>query len=1075
MSDCVKEKLDEIVARVMSGLKDFQKATVDRVAELFENGVNRVLVSDEVGLGKTLIARGVIARYAQHRKKIGDDLVKVVYVCSNGAIAEQNLKKLKITDEARTENLNSSRLSMQHLNIAMQENDPKVKNAYIQLIPITPNTSFQISNSRGVVGERALMFAILRRVPGLSGYVDALETFLTDRAGEAWNGWAKKLYEEKVIECDNLSEHKYISDTVRKAEEKLSVKIGGKSLYELLTDKLSGKDSIGNTALIVKLRTAFSEIGIEKLEPDLVVMDEFQRFKNLLDTDENDETGMLARKFFARVGVKMLLLSATPYKMYSTLDEIEEENTDEHYREFLKVTDFLNDPNCEKGAFRQVWSNYSAQLKEFSTGTFAALTMKGTAENALYRHICRTERSQAKGTSDITDDSSVKQSLTVSEKDIRSYIQMQKLLNGITRYGIPIDYVKSCPYLLSFMRDYKIKRDIEEYFRNHLNELVKLNRETFFVKKKTVAAYEKIPPNNARLEKVTDIVMSGGAEKLLWIPPSMPYYDFGYPFAGAEKVTKTLIFSSWEMVPRMIASLTSYEAERKTIGTLIKTNDLNAGYFAEEQRRYPLPKLNFKLNSDDKPAAMSLFCLLYPSKFLSGLYDPIDCLNRKLSLKDIEMEVKRKISAAIEKLPVSDGNLEDKRWYYVAPILLDEFEYFTEYVFHLTDALKKNENDKRNKAYLRHCLELKAVGMKIEAGKSLGLGKMPSDLAEVLTDIAIASPANCAYRSYKSKFTAFDCVFPTEFARTFVNKINTPESTAVIELCYGAKNDDAFWQNVLTYCKAGNFQAMLDEYFHLLSNGVNGNDENAAAAVQEELIAATTVRATVYKADTLNGFKARVSDKNGRADRQIIPFRSHFSVAFTKGDGDEKDFDRKKSLRGAFNSPFRPFVLASTSIGQEGLDFHNYCRRIVHWNLPANPIDFEQREGRINRYECHAIRANIAKRYGGIRFKNDAWKEMSEEAKRVECTADTSELVPYWGLTESTDMVKIERVVPMYPFSKDEPAYERLIKILNLYRLTLGQARQEELIEYVVKNRSDCEDLKQWFINLSPYFRNKEQ
>ena len=95
----------------------------------------------------------------------------------------------------------------------------------------------------------------------------------------------------------------------------------------------------------------FSEIGIEKLEPDLVVMDEFQRFKNLLDTDENDETGMLARKFFARVGVKMLLLSATPYKMYSTLDEIEEENADEHYREFLKVTDFLNEPNCEKGVF----------------------------------------------------------------------------------------------------------------------------------------------------------------------------------------------------------------------------------------------------------------------------------------------------------------------------------------------------------------------------------------------------------------------------------------------------------------------------------------------------------------------------------------------------------------------------------------------------------------------------------------------------------------------------------------------------------------------------------------------------
>ena len=44
----------------------------------------------------------------------------------------------------------------------------------------------------------------------------------------------------------------------------------------------------------------------------------------------------------------------------------------------------------------------------------------------------------------------------------------------------------------------------------------------------------------------------------------------------------------------------------------------------------------------------------------------------------------------------------------------------------------------------------------------------------------------------------------------------------------------------------------------------------------------------------------------------------------------------------------RPFVLATTSIGQEGLDFHNYCRVIMYWNLPSNPMDLEQREGRKN-------------------------------------------------------------------------------------------------------------------------------
>ena len=52
-------------------------------------------------------------------------------------------------------------------------------------------------------------------------------------------------------------------------------------------------------------------------------------------------------------------------------------------------------------------------------------------------------------------------------------------------------------------------------------------------------------------------------------------------------------------------------------------------------------------------------------------------------------------------------------------------------------------------------------------------------------------------------------------------------------------------------------------------------------------------------------------------------------------------------LRRAFNSPFWPFVLTSTSVGQEGLDFHLYCHAVVHWNLPSNPVDLEQREGRV--------------------------------------------------------------------------------------------------------------------------------
>lgn len=65
-------------------------------------------------------------------------------------------------------------------------------------------------------------------------------------------------------------------------------------------------------------------------------------------------------------------------------------------------------------------------------------------------------------------------------------------------------------------------------------------------------------------------------------------------------------------------------------------------------------------------------------------------------------------------------------------------------------------------------------------------------------------------------------------------------------------------------------------------------------------------------------------------------------------------------------------------------------------------------------------------------------------------------------------------MVPMYPFSRDGLAYERLIKILSLYRLTLGQARQEELLEYIFQNCEDVDDMKKLFINLSPYYKNAD-
>lgn len=64
---------------------------------LFRHNQNRVLVADEVGMGKTLIARGAIVKTARLRMEEKDDLFKVIYICSNQNIANQNIRKLDVT------------------------------------------------------------------------------------------------------------------------------------------------------------------------------------------------------------------------------------------------------------------------------------------------------------------------------------------------------------------------------------------------------------------------------------------------------------------------------------------------------------------------------------------------------------------------------------------------------------------------------------------------------------------------------------------------------------------------------------------------------------------------------------------------------------------------------------------------------------------------------------------------------------------------------------------------------------------------------------------------------------------
>jgi superfamily II DNA/RNA helicase len=178
--------------------------------------------------------------------------------------------------------------------------------------------------------------------------------------------------------------------------------------------------------------------------------------------------------------------------------------------------------------------------------------------------------------------------------------------------------------------------------------------------------------------------------------------------------------------------------------------------------------------------------------------------------------------------------------------------------------------------------------------------------------------------------------------------------------------------------------------------------------------------------------------------------RCRYALPFGQGRNyDDNEVTRADQIRTAFNSPFRPFILATTSVGQEGLDFHQYCHAIYHWNLPSNPVDLEQREGRIHRYKGHVIRKNLAEHYGlsalaeEIQPLSDPWAYLFCRAERLE----DSDLIPYWIYEKGKS--KIERHIPALTLSREWEQLENLKRALVVYRMVFGQPRQEDLLDFL--------------------------
>src|SRR5690606_8392094 len=95
--------------------------------------------------------------------------------------------------------------------------------------------------------------------------------------------------------------------------------------------------------LVKLLRYKLAEACTTLMDADLFILDEFQRFNQLLEYNENSEAendGLaFGQKTLRNNKNKVLMLSATPFKPFST--DYDETNGEHHNIEFDKVISFL--------------------------------------------------------------------------------------------------------------------------------------------------------------------------------------------------------------------------------------------------------------------------------------------------------------------------------------------------------------------------------------------------------------------------------------------------------------------------------------------------------------------------------------------------------------------------------------------------------------------------------------------------------------------------------------------------------------------------------------------------------------
>lgn len=995
--------------RRISEAKGFQLATAQAALQTLtsEEGMRRFLVADEVGLGKTVVARTIIQELIKRRRR---PLV-VFYVSSNLNIAHQNraklLELLPTEEEQKAASAAADRLTL----AANPRNRPSHEK--LHLYTLTPDTSVPMYRRRGGFGrleERALILRLLKgRFPTLDTPSFSAKCRGNQARESSWNAALRQHEDLKGVR--DLQDH--FLEALAKDKHLSLTTVDASSILHAAEQKRPSH-------FMGSLRTALAIAVLREVRPDIVIFDEFQKFREMLIDLPNASPDpiTLALRGGRANGQGVILLSATPYRLYSSRQE--EAAGASHHQDFFELIRFLFGPESKQPKeIERAFLDFGGMMLAKETPDLKVLRqLRDEIQRRLRRVMSRTERPSEMGQSvDANHPAS-----EIRPEDLRVFRHWvarlqdgQKAERGkIDLVSFAVPYWLSVPLPIQMLGSGYVAWRRAEKGRKRRDEPI-LRR----IQRDHLEAPKSWPHPQLR---VLNDVATPSRLALPWIAPSLPWWDLQGPWAAPGSNTgKLLIFTRFKAVPPALASLLSYNLEATF------ANRLRGNY----QRAGEAQPLQFKENRPTLPA------LFFPSPTLIAFTDPLR--GEPADLTQIRNSMRRQVGQLLrDRLGVEIKKSGGRR-----PLwkLLPALERARESLMPESGLPTWHElRGHWRSAAARQADAMQEVLRQWSDAAQDGLGAITQSEVAALAEFALSGPGVVLGRS----LYRFDpeCITDSKYGKLL----------------------EASWIGLRSYFNRSLFQAVLrrrgQRYTHAIPEAVvAGNlesvlDEHLWIASKLDADAITRFPRDLMKTLGLHEGRHRVYEP-GAGKGDPFQLRCHAAMPFADAKVENaaggEDRLRTDDMRRAFNTPFWPHVLVTTSLGQEGLDFHVWCRQLLHWDLCPSPLDLEQREGRIQRFGGLSVRTALTARFRDHALReagerSSPWRVLGDHADQ-QFSTDASGRSPWWSCPGE----KIDRVFVVMPQSRQTIKFDQLSRLRWLYRLALGQPHQQDFIETVIQ------------------------